>query len=130
MLDKVAPIGNSRWKACCPAHPDKNPSLAIRKTDDERVLVHCFAGCDIESILSSVGLTFSDLYPERVQTSYRQERRPFRPMDILEIMSHESLVASICANKILHGDKDEEIRTRISIAALRLSRAVEVARGD
>lgn len=128
-LDKVTPLGNGRWKACCPAHDDKHPSLAIREIDGDRVLIHCFSGCNVESVLSSVGLAFSDLYPEQISTGYRREKRPFSPMDILEIMLHEALVASICANQITMGDKTGETHNRISLAAMRLSRAVEVARG-
>jgi len=44
-LLKVRKVGIGRWIACCPAHNDSKPSLAIRETDDGRVLLHCFAGC-------------------------------------------------------------------------------------
>ena len=33
------------WMACCPAHDDHTPSLAIQDTDNGKVLVHCHAGC-------------------------------------------------------------------------------------
>jgi hypothetical protein len=39
------------WLACCPAHDDREPSLAIRDGDDGRVLVHCHAGCDQRDVL-------------------------------------------------------------------------------
>jgi DNA primase len=45
MLTKVKGR-NGSWTACCPAHNDKGPSLAIRETEDGRVLLHCFAGCE------------------------------------------------------------------------------------
>jgi len=47
------------WFACCPAHDDREPSLAIRDGDDGRVLVHCHAGCeqrDVIAILRRRGL--------------------------------------------------------------------------
>ena len=31
----------TNWMAPCPAHEDRDPSLAIRGTCDGRVLVHC-----------------------------------------------------------------------------------------
>ena len=39
------------WLACCPAHDDREPSLAIRDGDDGRVLVHCHAGCDQKGVI-------------------------------------------------------------------------------
>lgn len=39
------------WLACCPAHDDRDPSLAIRDGDDGRVLVHCHAGCDQKGVI-------------------------------------------------------------------------------
>ena len=60
-LSGVRPTGPGRWIARCPAHEDRSPSLSIRDIDD-RVLVHCFAGCGVGDVLSSVGLTLADLY--------------------------------------------------------------------
>ena len=42
-LCKVRREGNS-YKALCPAHSDKNPSLSIRQADG-KTLIHCHAGC-------------------------------------------------------------------------------------
>lgn len=63
-LNKVKSHGDSRWVACCPAHEDKTPSLAIKKLRDGRILVHCFAGCSALDIVESVGLTMTDLFPD------------------------------------------------------------------
>jgi DNA primase len=38
------------WIACCPAHDDRAPSLAIREAGDNGVLAHCHAGCGREGI--------------------------------------------------------------------------------
>ncbi|MEA1866576.1 MAG: toprim domain-containing protein [Thermodesulfobacteriota bacterium] len=42
------------WITCCPAHPDKNPSLAIKdiinKKGEVDVLVKCHSGCDWQEI--------------------------------------------------------------------------------
>lgn len=38
-LQKVRRTGQGRWIACCPAHNDKSPSLAVRELADERVLI-------------------------------------------------------------------------------------------
>ncbi len=62
-LERVKATGPGRWSACCPAHDDKSPSLAIRELGDERVLLHCFTGCSTADVLAAVGLEFADLFP-------------------------------------------------------------------
>ena len=55
-LDAVKQTGRHTWIARCPAHDDKTPSLSIREIDDGRLLVHCFGGCAVDSVLSAVEL--------------------------------------------------------------------------
>lgn len=62
-LDKVTPKGTNAWMARCPAHDDRTPSLAIKHISDGRILIKCFAGCEPTEILSSIGMTMSDLFP-------------------------------------------------------------------
>lgn len=63
-LEKVSPKGTGKWIACCPAHEDKTPSLAISLISDGRILINCFAGCGSLEILESIGMTMGDLFPE------------------------------------------------------------------
>lgn len=64
----IRQVGNGgRYIAKCPAHKDDTPSLSLRVTED-KVLVHCFAGCDTQRILSSVGLSYSDLFMANTTT--------------------------------------------------------------
>ena len=44
----------SGWTARCPAHDDRTPSLSIRDADDNKVLVHCHAGCDQERVITAL----------------------------------------------------------------------------
>jgi DNA-binding transcriptional ArsR family regulator len=60
-LHKVREQPNGSWVACCPAHPDENPSLHITLTDD-RVLLKCFAGCATEAICDALGIGLRDLF--------------------------------------------------------------------
>ncbi len=53
----------NRWEAQCPCHDDKKASLSITNTND-RVLLYCFAGCNVSDILKATGLTFTDLFYE------------------------------------------------------------------
>ena len=68
-LHKVRKNGNGKWMACCPAHDDKSPSLAISETS-ENVLIHCFAGCQPSEILAAVGLSMGDLFPDTDRHSF------------------------------------------------------------
>ena len=104
-LDKVKPTGSGRWVACCPAHNDRSPSLSIRQLDDNRVLVHCFSGCEVETVLGAVGLTFDALYPEKLTGNGKpRERRPFPATDILRALLHETLVVAFAGDKIAKGE--------------------------
>ena len=62
-LEKVEG-SHGRWKARCPAHEDKNPSMSIGLSDDGKILVNCFRGCTAEQITVAMGLALSDLYIE------------------------------------------------------------------
>ncbi len=55
--------GTGRWIARCPAHPDRSPSLSIAAGRDGKVLVRCFAGCELSAVLQSAGLTIDSLFP-------------------------------------------------------------------
>ncbi len=50
------------WMALCPAHADHDPSLSVKEGDAGQVLLHCFAGCSVESVLDAAGLTWGDLF--------------------------------------------------------------------
>jgi hypothetical protein len=98
-LKKVRATGKGTWTACCPAHNDKSPSLAVRETEDGRVLVHCFGGCDVESILDSVGLEFDDLFPDS-HDNRKSEARPFPASDVLRLIAKEALIVAATANAL------------------------------
>lgn len=53
---------NGRFSACCPAHEDKNPSLSISDGNNGKILVHCHAGCDQETVVAA--LKTLRLWPE------------------------------------------------------------------
>ena len=58
------PSGAGKWKARCPGHADRRPSLSVGTGDDGRVLIRCMAGCPAESVLTAMGLAMRDLMPE------------------------------------------------------------------
>ena len=67
-LEHVRATGKNRWIARCPAHNDSSPSLVITQPDNERVLIHCHAGCSTGDILDSMGLDWGALMPDKGMT--------------------------------------------------------------
>jgi hypothetical protein len=51
------------FTARCPGHADHTPSLHVGEGEGGKVLLHCFAGCSIESIVGALGLELRDLFP-------------------------------------------------------------------
>lgn len=86
-LEKVKSHGNGKWIACCPSHEDKSPSLSIAETSEGVILLHCFGGCDTHSVLSSIGLEFADIYPEKLQKSHKSRKRKWSANQICELGS-------------------------------------------
>ena len=51
----VQQAANGGWKAQCPAHEDRTPSLSVKEGDGGKVLLHCHAGCSYADILAALG---------------------------------------------------------------------------
>ncbi len=47
--------------ALCPSHADRTPSLSVTQAED-KILIHCQAGCAPEAVLEKLGLTVKDLF--------------------------------------------------------------------
>lgn len=54
-LADVQQLEPNRFRALCPAHTDRVPSLSISIVDGE-VILDCFAGCSHEKIIRAIGL--------------------------------------------------------------------------
>ena len=124
---------NGSWTACCPAHEDKSPSLSVREADDGRVLVHCFGGCDVHTVLGAVGMDMTDLFPERDERlDHNQVAKPLKPAfyasDLLRIASFECLVVMIAAYDMRRGKKlSEEDMARLETAQQRIEEVIQYA---
>lgn len=123
-LDGVKKTGADRYLARCPAHDDRSPALSIREIDDGRVLLHCFAGCDVESVLDAIGLEFSDLYAEPLGHRFKPAHQSISPREILVSLDHESLVvALIGADFLKRKSLDEPTWQRLATAVNRINSA-------
>jgi len=73
-LENVRESG-AGWLALCPAHDDHNPSLKIDEDEDGRVLLHCFAGCDVGEITTALDIELKDLFHDKRLNSKPKARR-------------------------------------------------------
>ena len=134
-LNKLEKVKGSkgRWTACCPAHVDRSPSLAITETDDGRILLKCFAGCSAQQVVEAVGMDLTDLFPSDNNINYlkannqgnKPVRRPFYASDLLKIIQFEALITSIAAFDLSEGrEVSTEDRKRLKTALSRINEAV------
>jgi hypothetical protein len=101
---KVKETGRGTWVACCPAHEDRSPSMTVRELEDGRVLLHCFAGCDVEAILGAVGMGFDALFPDKPRQDYLPPlRRTFPAADVLEAVANEAFYVAYMAATMASG---------------------------
>ena len=123
-LRRVRNTGAGRWIACCPAHEDRTPSLAIRELEDGRLLVRCFAGCDIQDVIRAVGLKMTDLFPDkRGAHDCKARLLPFEPEQVLRAVAHEIAVIAIMAEDLAAGKPVSSLRA--TLAATRLFRGLD-----
>ena len=131
-LDGVRQTGAGRWIAKCPGHQDRRASLSVRELDDGRVLVHDFAGCSVEEILSAAGLTFDALFPEKpIADHVKGERSPFNAHDVLRALRDEIDIAAIFCSDVFYcrGFSDEDYR-RFGEACARIREAERLSNGE
>jgi hypothetical protein len=123
-LPKVKQTGQGKWRSCCPSHNSAGRSLAIAERDG-RILLHCFAGCAADAVLSSVGLTFGELYDRPLGEFSPLKRSPFNTRDVLDLVVHEAMTISVIASDFL---KQRQISTleaqRLFSATSRLNHIV------
>ena len=133
LLNKLEKVKGSkgRWIACCPAHVDRSPSLAITETDDGRILLKCFAGCSAQQVVEAVGMDLTDLFPNDNNISSLKEkhfnkpvRRPFYATDLLKIIQFEALLTSVAAFDLSEGRQVSDVdRKRLKTAFERINEA-------
>jgi hypothetical protein len=130
-LTRVKRTAPGKWSACCPAHEDRSPSLAVRELDDGRVLVHCFGGCSVEEIVGAVGLGMEDLFPPRRAApgaGTKPERRPFIPADVFDIARREIGVAAVISCDMhSHKSISDDDHDRLLQAVQTMDRIAEAA---
>ena len=74
-LEGMNEVGPDQWISRCPAHHDKSPSLSISIGGEGQVLLYCFAGCDLDDIVASLGMDVAGLWPDRGKDTSPEELR-------------------------------------------------------
>jgi hypothetical protein len=129
----------SGWIANCPAHEDRLPSLSITEGDDGRLLLHCFAGCQVHDILAAVGLQVGDLFVRKdLRSMTPMERSQLRQAALLPrwraalaVLVTEAHILMQAANKLGDGNAlTEDEHTRLRVGTLRIFDAAEVLHGS
>jgi len=116
---------NGAYTACCPAHSDKSPSLAIRELDDGRILMKCFADCSVQDIMGSIGMEIGDLFPD-TKKDLPPVKRKYYASDLLRVIEFEAWVVSVAAHTMSTGKKlSETDRDRMKVATARIMEAVK-----
>ena len=59
LLKSVKRDRESQYKALCPGHNDREPSLSIKEADG-KILLKCFSGCELADILKPLNLEAKD----------------------------------------------------------------------
>lgn len=124
--------GRGRGMARCPAHKDRTRSLSVREFDSGVVGLHCFAGCEVDAIVSAVGLRLEDLFPERDErpgAGRTADRRPYTARQVLDALRLELGVAWVLLADIAAGRPiDAAARRRAGVARDRCVALIEELR--
>ncbi|HEU0196158.1 MAG TPA: hypothetical protein VFQ88_02950 [Nevskiaceae bacterium] len=137
-LQRVRPSGPDAWRADCPnesGHPRAvHGSLAIKAGADGHILLHCFACNDTSAILGALGLTLTDLFPERPANMTPEQRRESREAfrrsaweSALRVLSVEGTVLKCAAVSLANGvplNADDYARLKAAVRAVDDARSV------
>lgn len=108
-LDKVEKLTPgqhaARYRACCPAHDDKDPSLSITETLNGTILLKCWSGCSAHEIVSAVGMTMSDLFPKEHTHHSPPVKRAFSAEQAAKMVAQDALLTMMVLAKVRSGDK-------------------------
>lgn len=108
-LDRFKPTAHGRGMARCPAHKDRHASLSVREFDTGAVGLHCFAGCEVESVVRAMGLQMEDLFPprpDRAAAGSRGDPKPYTVRQLLAALSHELHVVWVLLAELAAGKHD------------------------
>lgn len=103
-LDNPKPSGRDRWRCRCPACGGNKSALSVGIGNDDAVLIQCWKGCDVDSIVAALGLQLHDLFPSTLNGSPPLKRRCLlTAAQCLEVVTFECLLVSTAAFNLANG---------------------------
>lgn len=104
--------------------------------DDGRVLIRCFAGCEVADVLAALGMGLADLFPERVRDlsplGRAQRREAARAANVaaaVAVLDRETLVVLAAVGILQRGNALTSTgHDRLALAAQRVHDVREVLR--
>ena len=127
LLQRLTKVTGRRghWTACCPAHEDRSPSLAVTETDDGRILLKCFGGCSVQAIVGAIGMDMTDLFPDSNDHYKPKVKNAFYATDLLKLIEFESTIVIIAANDLANRKQlSDNDRSRLKQAHERILEVV------
>lgn len=82
-LDKVKKSGKG-WMACCPAHDDRSPSMAVTELDG-KIVFNCFSGCTFSEIVGALGMEEKDMFPAQISSIVNTSKPYFSKYQLSDI---------------------------------------------
>jgi hypothetical protein len=118
-FEGVKQTAPNKWLAKCSAHSEKHASLGFKLTEEDSIIMHCFAGCDTSAVLAAVDLEFSDIFPQKTACIYDSTKpRPkaprFSKSELFDLLVIEALILAMVF---------EAIRNHGSVSAADVERA-------
>ncbi len=87
------------YMARCPAHEDKTPSLSVG-IGENLILLYCWAGCNVNVVMTAVGLRYEDLYYESRHKDDTPAAAKTKPAFTKEKRRALALEANACASRL------------------------------
>ncbi len=100
-VQKLKKTGANKWLACCPAHDDRSPSLSVKYVDD-KILIHCFAGCSVVDVVEALGLELKDLMPDNPDFKPCKPPR-FNKSELFDRLLFESHILLVVNAQLMQG---------------------------
>ena len=97
-------------------------------------MIYCFAGCDVDDVVGSVGMSLSDLMPESVGYNHQPLTETEIPAhtktELFDVMVGETAIFMVAARQIAMDISFSEVDTkRIRLAESRLDKVIALADG-
>lgn len=107
-----------RIRALCPVHGGKTLTLALYD-DGDKLSVNCFAGCNADDVLATVGLSWRDLRPTIERLSPKEYAALLRAREAAELKAHNLRIGTWILRFTDRGytKEDRESDVKLALAA-------------